>query len=256
MIRILIADDHELFREGLARVLADVKSFKVVAEADSGERAVDLCRDAEPHVVLMDLSMPGIGGLEATRRITRLEQDVRVVMLTARCEEPYPSQALKAGACGYVTKSSCVPELVKGVRRAGAGKRFISTDVAQQMALRSFEQTTPSAFDLLSIREMQVMLMVVNCQSVQDISAHLHLSPKTVNSYRYRIFEKLHVSSDVELALLAVRHGMVAVGAPPVPAPSLEVVPSLSAAAPAGPLAAPPHGTGERGRVAAAVSCA
>ena len=243
MIRILIADDHELFRKGLARVLADEESFEVVGDAENGERAVELCRDAKPHVVLMDLSMPGIGGLEATRRIIRLDGDIRVVVLTARREEPYPSQALKAGASGYVTKTSGIPELVAGVRRAAGGQRFVSADVAQQLALRSFEETVPCPFDLLSSREMQITLMVVNCQRVQDISAHLHLSPKTVNSYRYRIFEKLNVSSDVELALLAVRHGMVAIGGPSMAAPNLEVVPNPpSAGAPAGPLAAPERG--------------
>ena len=246
MIRILIADDHELFRKGLARVLADEESFEVVADVGNGERAVELCRDLEPHVVLMDLAMPGIGGLEATRRIIRLDGDARVVVLTARWEEPYPSQALKAGASGYVTKTSGVPELVLAVRRAAGGQRFVSADVAQQMALRSFEDTVQCPFDLLSSREMQITLMVVNCQRVQDISAHLHLSPKTVNSYRYRIFEKLNVSSDVELALLAVRHGMVAIGAPQTPVPSVEVAPSPpSTTAPAGPLAAPGHGRGE-----------
>ena len=243
MIRILIADDHELFRKGLARVLADEESFEVVGDAENGERAVELCRDAKPHVVLMDLSMPGIGGLEATRRIIRLDGDIRVVVLTARREEPYPSQALKAGASGYVTKTSGIPELVAGVRRAAGGQRFVSADVAQQLALRSFEETVPCPFDLLSSREMQITLMVVNCQRVQDISAHLHLSPKTVNSYRYRIFEKLNVSSDVELALLAVRHGMVAIGGPSMAAPNLEVVSNPpSAGAPAGPLAAPERG--------------
>ena len=246
MIRILITDDHELFRKGLARLLEDEESFEVVGDVDCGERAVELCRDANPHVVLMDLSMPGIGGLEATRRIIRLDGDIRVVVLTARREEPYPSQALKAGASGYVTKTSGIPELVTGVRRAAGGQRFVSADVAQQLALRSFEDTMPCPFDLLSSREMQITLMVVNCQRVQDISEHLHLSPKTVNSYRYRIFEKLNVSSDVELALLAVRHGMVAIGAPSASLPSLEMVPSPpSAGAPAGPLAAPGRGRGD-----------
>lgn len=214
MIRILTADDHELFRRGLRRMLADVKSFEVVAEAEDGETAVEICRETLPHVVLMDLAMPGIGGLEATRRIVRMEKDIRVVVLTACREQPYPSQALKAGACGYVTKNSDAGQLMTAVRRAYAGQRFVSADVAQELALRSFEETTHCPFDLLSSREMQITLMVINCQRVQDISSHLHLSPKTVNSYRYRVFEKLNVSSDVELALLAVKHGMI-----PAPSP-------------------------------------
>ena len=153
--------------------------------------------------------MPGIGGLEATRRIVRLDKDIRIVMLTACREEPFPAQALKAGACGYVTKSSSLDQLVTAIRRAFAGQRYVSSDIAQHLALRSFEDREGCPFENLSSREMQVTLMVVNCHGVQDISSNLHLSPKTVNSYRYRIFEKLNVSSDVELTLLAVKHGMI-----------------------------------------------
>ena len=209
MIRTLITDDHELFRKGLGRVLADVNAIDVVGQADSGEESVELSRDLVPDVVLMDIVMPGIGGLEATRRIVRLDKDIRVVMLTACRQEPFPSQALKAGACGYVTKSSSLEQLVTAVRRAFSGQRYVSSDVAQHLALRSFEERDDCPFENLSNREMQITLMVINCHRVQDISTNLHLSPKTVNSYRYRIFEKLNVANDVELALLAVKHGMI-----------------------------------------------
>ena len=209
MIRTLITDDHELFRRGLARVLADINAIDIVGQAESGEESVELCRELVPDVVLMDIVMPGIGGLEATRRIVRLDKDIRIVMLTACREEPFPAQALKAGACGYVTKSSSLDQLVTAIRRAFAGQRYVSSDIAQHLALRSFEDREGCPFDNLSSREMQVTLMVVNCHGVQDISSNLHLSPKTVNSYRYRIFEKLNVSSDVELTLLAVKHGMI-----------------------------------------------
>ncbi len=209
MIRTLITDDHELFRRGLARVLADINAIDIVGQAESGEESVELCRELVPDVVLMDIVMPGIGGLEATRRIVRFDKDIRIVMLTACREEPFPAQALKAGACGYVTKSSSLDQLVTAIRRAFAGQRYVSSDIAQHLALRSFEDREGCPFDNLSSREMQVTLMVVNCHGVQDISSNLHLSPKTVNSYRYRIFEKLNVSSDVELTLLAVKHGMI-----------------------------------------------
>ena len=209
MIRTLIVDDHELFGYGLTRVLADVGIVEVVGRADSGERAIELSRDLLPHVVLMDIVMPGIGGLEATRRIVRLEKDINVVMVTGCRDEPYPSQSLKSGACGYVTKSSSLEELVTAIRRAFAGQRFVSRDVAQKLALRTLDNEELCPFEQLSSREMQITLMVINCHRVHEISHNLHLSPKTVNSYRYRIFEKLKVSSDVELALLAVKHGMI-----------------------------------------------
>ena len=245
MIRTLIVDDDELFSVGLRRVLADISIVDVVGHADSGELAVELSRELLPHVVLMDIIMPGIGGLEATRRIIRLEKDINIVMVTACRDEPYPSQSLKAGACGYVTKRSSFDELTIAIRRAYAGQRFVSADVAQKLALRSLDKQEVCPFEHLSSREMQITLMVINCHRVSDISKNLHLSPKTVNSYRYRIFEKLKVSSDVELALLAVKHGMIHPSLPlspssPFPEPTEE---DLSVAS--GPKRAPRAPSGE-----------
>lgn len=210
MIRLLLVDDHRLFRAGLRKMLQDLKGIQIIGEAEDGETAVRLAREERPNVVLMDLIMPGIGGLEAIRRIMRLELDIRVVALSACENSPFPLQALRAGASGYVTKGAKAEELGTAIKRAFVGKRYLSADVAQDLAVSSFEDDAAAPFDQLSHREMQIMMMVVNCHRVNDISSSLHLSPKTVNSYRYRIFEKLNVKSDVELALLAVRHGMIA----------------------------------------------
>ena len=209
MIRTIIADHQSLFRAGLKRLLRDVKAIEVVAEANSGERAIELARKLNPHVVSMEIDMPGMGGLEAARRILKMETGTQVVMLTASWDAPFPTQALRAGACGVVTKRGTPQEVVVAIKHAYAGKRFVSSDIAQNLAFQSFDGLKGSPFDQLSIRELQITLMVINCQRVADISANLHLSPKTVNSYRYRIFDKLNVSSDVELALLAVKHGMI-----------------------------------------------
>jgi two-component system, NarL family, invasion response regulator UvrY len=209
MIRVLIVDDHRLVRIGLTRMLAEARGIVIVGEADSGERALELVRETKPNVILMDLRMPGIGGLEATRRLQRIDAGIRVLMVTACDTDPYPAQAMKAGAAGYITKGANAADLEHAIRRVFLGQRHMSDDVAQQVALRSFDTAPECPFDQLSNREMQITLMVVGCRKVQQISRDLYLSPKTVNSYRYRIFEKLNVTSDVELALLAVRHGVI-----------------------------------------------
>ena len=209
MIRILLVDDHRLFRLGVRKMLQDASNMEIVGEADCGEDAVAACLQHRPNVVLMDICMPGIGGLEATRRITRREGSPAVVVLSAHEDNPFPVQALKAGASGYLTKGVAADELITAIRKVFLGKRYLSADIAQQLAVTAFDGDTEGPFEQLSSREMQIMLMVVNCHKVTDISSNLHLSPKTVNSYRYRIFEKLNVKSDVELALMAVRYGVI-----------------------------------------------
>lgn len=209
MIKVLVVDDHDLVRMGITRMLADISGIKVVGEAASGEEALRLARDLEPEVVLMDVKMPGIGGLEATRKLLRQDPDVRIVAVTVCDEEPFPSRLLKAGAAGYLTKGAALEEMVKAIRAVASGQRYISPEIAQQLALKNLEEEKSSPFEVLSEREMQITMMIVNCQKVQEISDRLFLSPKTVNSYRYRIFEKLGIDSDVELTLLAVRHGLL-----------------------------------------------
>lgn len=210
MIRVLVVDDHDLVRTGITRMLADVDGLQVVGQADSGEEALKKARELKPDVVLMDVKMPGIGGLEATRKLLRSNADLKVVAVTACEEDPFPTRLLQAGAAGYLTKGAGLDEMIQAIRQVFAGQRFISPQIAQQLALKSFQpQANGSPFDLLSEREIQIALMIANCQKVQSISDKLCLSPKTVNTYRYRIFDKLSISSDVELALLAVRHGMV-----------------------------------------------
>ena len=209
MIRVLLADEHRLVRAAVGRVLSEEKGICVVGEATSGEEAVTLCREQSPNVVIINLFMTGIGGMEATRRILRLERDIKVIVLSVHADGPYPEQMLKIGATGFLTKASDTRELIACVRKVFFGQRYVSSDVAQALAFSSFERSDQNPFGNLSNREMQIMMMVVNCHKVHEISGNLHLSPKTVNSYRYRIFEKLKVSSDVEMALMAVRHGVL-----------------------------------------------
>lgn len=214
LIRVLVVDDHELVRSGITRMLADNPDIEVIGQAESGEDAIDFVRDKRPDIVLMDIRMPGIGGLEATRRILRIDDSIRIIVVTACADDPYPTRVMQSGASAYITKGSDIQEMVRAIRKAHSGQRYISPEIAQKMALKQIsgdrdDDGELSRFERLSEREMQIAMMVVDCQKVQDISDKLCLSPKTVNSYRYRIFEKLEISSDVELALMAVRLGLL-----------------------------------------------
>jgi len=214
LIRVLVVDDHELVRSGITRMLADNPDIEAIGQASSGEDAIEFVRKDRPDIVLMDIRMPGIGGLEATRRILRIDDSIRIIVVTACADDPYPARVMQSGATAYITKGADIQEMVRAIRKAHSGQRYISPEIAQKMALKTLggdreEDGELSRFERLSEREMQIAMMVVDCQKVQDISDKLCLSPKTVNSYRYRIFEKLEISSDVELALMAVQLGLL-----------------------------------------------
>jgi len=209
LIKVLLIDDHELVRMGIKRLLQDVQGFKVVGVGGSGEEAVQLAKELVPDVVIMDVNMPGIGGLEATRKMIRHNPDIKILALTIYEDEPYPSRLLQAGASGYITKGCDPDEMIRAVRTIHSGQRYISPGIAQQIAINRVTKGEGTPLDLLSERELQIMLMITQGQKVQDISKKLCLSPKTVNSYRYRIFEKLGINSDVELTLMAMRLGML-----------------------------------------------
>jgi two-component system invasion response regulator UvrY len=183
--------------------------MNVAGEADSGEQAVKWCRSNHPDVVLMDMNMPGIGGLEATKKILRFTPDIKIIVLTVHTENPFPTKVMQAGAAGYLTKGAAPDEMVNAIRIVHSGQRYISPEIAQKMALSQFAPAAENPFGELSERELQIMVMITKGQKVTDISEQLNLSPKTVNSYRYRLFAKLNINGDVELTHLAIRHGML-----------------------------------------------
>ncbi|MBD2859079.1 UvrY/SirA/GacA family response regulator transcription factor [Spongiibacter sp. KMU-158] len=209
MIQVLLADDHQMVRTGIARMIEDAPDMEVIGEVGSGEAALSFCQQHRPDVVMMDVRMPGLGGLEATRKLRQMVPDTRIIAISACDQEPLPSRLLKAGAAAYVSKDTSELEMLKAIREVAAGRRYLSPAIAQQIALNGLSETAESPFDELSEREMQICLMIANCQKVQDIADQLHITPKTVNSYRYRIFEKLDLSGDVELTLMAIRHGLI-----------------------------------------------
>lgn len=209
MINVLLVDDHELVRTGIRKILDEVKGIKVIGEVETGEEAVIFCRKEEPDVVLMDMNMPGIGGLEATKKIIRFSPDTKVIVLTIHSEDPFPTKVMQLGAAGYLTKGAGPDEMVNAIRAVNSGQRYLTPEIAQQMALNQFKTVDENPFNSLSERELQIMLMITRGEKVPNISEQLVLSTKTINSYRYRMFEKLKVSNDVELTHLAIRHGML-----------------------------------------------
>ena len=210
MIKILLVDDHDLVRLGINKLLSDIKGFQIVGEAKSGEEAIEKVGKLKPDIVLMDVKMPGMGGLEATKRVVKQYPKVKVLVVTVYGDEPYPSRVLQAGATGYMTKGAGVEEMIQAINSVFAGKRYLSPEVAQQLALKHLTHQDESPFESLSERELQVLVMITSGQKVQEIADQLYLSPKTVNSYRYRLFEKLSVDTDVELTHLAIRHKLIA----------------------------------------------
>jgi two-component system invasion response regulator UvrY len=214
-IRILLVDQQEMVRCGLQRLLNDNPQLCVVGEASSGEEAVQSSRRLQPDVVLMDMQIPGIGSLEATRRISRGEAEIRIVVVASLVDDLFPIRLLDAGASGYLSKNCGIEEISEAIAVVCRGERYISADIARQMALSTLPGGGQSPFERLSQRELQVMLMVAQGQSVHDISGHLCLSSKTISTYRYRLYEKLGVGNDVELARLAIRHGIVGIAVQP-----------------------------------------
>jgi len=208
MIKTLLVDDHQIVRAGIKRILAEAKDVEIIDEVDSGEEALSIVHQAPVDVVLMDVHMPGVGGLEATRRIVHYDNRIKVLVLTVSKDEIFPVRFLKNGASGYLTKDCSADELLRAVRQVYGGQRYLSAEVAQQLALKRFDDNE-SPFEVLSERELQVMLMITQGVKVPQIADQLHLSNKTVNTYRYRIFNKLTVNSDVELTHLALRYGMI-----------------------------------------------
>ncbi|UNU73297.1 response regulator [Moraxella nasovis] len=208
-IKVLVADDHDLVRMGIVRMLDDDHDIEVVAQANDGDVAVSKVRTHRPDVVLLDVNMPSMNGVDATKKIKQIDDSIKILAVSSLSAQPYPSMLLKAGVNGYITKGTPLDEMVLAIKKLHSGNRYFSHDVASELAAAVLGETNQSPFDALSQRERQVAMMVVNCQSAQQIADKLFVSVKTVNTYRYRIFEKLGVDSDVKLTHLAMRYGLI-----------------------------------------------
>jgi two-component system invasion response regulator UvrY len=212
-LSILVVDDHALFRTGLQMILRNSDNINIAGEVETGEAAIDFIANNKVDVVLMDVNMPGMGGIEATRRINDMPNGPKVVAVTAMIETPFPNKLLDAGARGYVSKGCSAEELIHAIEAAAKDELFLSGDVAQSLALgklRDPKQTGDiEGVKKLSAREFQCMMMIVNGQGTQEISDVLELSPKTVSTYRHRLYEKIGVENDVELTHFAFRNNLI-----------------------------------------------
>jgi DNA-binding NarL/FixJ family response regulator len=209
MIRICLADDHALFREGIKQILASHADMRVVAEAGDGRDALEQVRTTTVDVVLLDLSMPGLGGLDILQEIRGEHPEVRVLILSMHPEEQYAIRVLKAGAAGYLTKESAGADLVSAIRAVARGETYVSANLAQTLAasLRSEWDLLPH--HLLSDREFQVMRMLALGRRVREIAEELSLSEKTITTYRARVLEKMKLRTNVEITRYALRHRLI-----------------------------------------------
>jgi len=207
-IGVMLVDDHAVVRMGFRLLLDAAPDMRVVAEADSGEEAMRRLDEARPEVVVMDISMPGIGGLEAVRRILAKEPGARILVLSAHEDAMHARRTLKAGAAGYLTKRSAAEALIQAIREVCQGKTFLEPRIAQELALRQVAGAA-EPLDTLSEKEFKVFLALAGGQSVQDIAAVMSLSPSTVGTHLYNIKQKLGASNSAELALIAMRAGLL-----------------------------------------------
>ncbi|MCB5184560.1 response regulator transcription factor [Methylobacillus gramineus] len=207
-IKVMLVDDHAVVRMGFKLLLESDDAIRVVAEAESGEQSIKLYQEHKPDVVVMDITMPGIGGIEAIDRIRAKDQAARILVLSAHEDSVHPKRVLNAGALGYLTKRSAAEELIKAIHTVAAGKMYLEANVAQQMAIQQISgQQNP--VDVLSDREFEVFMALAKGKTTNDIADVLCLSPRTVGTHLYNIKQKLGANNSAEIALIAMRSGLI-----------------------------------------------
>lgn len=207
MIRVLIADDHAIVREGLRRILIDEPSIELVGEASEGFEATRMARELKPDIVLLDLSMPGRGGIDALSDIRIASPKSKVLILSMHPEDQYAIRCLREGADGYLTKESAPELLTQAILKVRCGGKYISGALAEKLVVNLSSSEQP-LHERLSQRELQVLIMIGNGQTVSEIAAQLFVSVKTVSTYRARLLEKMEMENNAQLMRYAVEHGL------------------------------------------------
>lgn len=208
MIRVVLIDDHELVRSGFCLILSGQPDIEVVGEASNAEDGLRLVRAVKPDVALIDVHMPGMSGIELTERMHRADLSTHIVILTVVQDAQFPRRLLQSGALGYLTKGCPSEELLQAVRTVAGGRRYLDANIAREMALASVDGDG-SPLESLSSRELEVALMLSRGLAVNEVANHLHLSAKTVSTYKQRLFEKLGVQHTIALAHVLSAHGLL-----------------------------------------------
>ncbi len=204
----MLVDDHAVVRMGFKMLLESAADIKVIAEAENGETAIKSYMEHKPDIVVMDITMPGMGGLEAIERILAKDSSARILVLSAHEDSVHPKRVLNAGAMGYLTKRSAAEELIKAIRMVASGKKYIEASVAQQMAIQQLSGSQ-SPVDVLSEREFEVFMSLAKGKTTNEIAENLFLSPRTVGTHLYNIKQKLNAQNSAEIALIAMRSGLL-----------------------------------------------
>jgi two-component system invasion response regulator UvrY len=207
-INVMLVDDHAVVRMGFKMLLELDPNIKVIAEAESGEQSIQRYMEFKPTVVVMDITMPGIGGLEAIERILAKDSSAKILVLSAHEDSVHPKRVLNAGAMGYLTKRSAAEEMIKAIRTVASGKKYLEASVAQQMAIQQLSGDQ-NPVDVLSPREFEVFMALAKGKTTNEIAETLFLSPRTVGTHLYNIKQKLNANNSAEIALIAMRSGLI-----------------------------------------------
>ena len=207
-LNVLLVDDHSVVRMGFKMLIDSEKDMQVIAEAETGEDGIIKFQEIKPDVTVMDITMPGIGGLEAIERIIAKDKNAKILVLSAHEDSVHPKRVLSAGAIGYLTKRSAAEELINAIRTVGSGKKYIESSVAQQLAITQLSgENDPT--EVLSDREFEVFISLAKGKSTNEIADTMCLSPRTVGTHLYNIKQKLNANNSAEIALIAIRCGLL-----------------------------------------------